>query len=432
MTSISNSVKRFFFKEIPQPSSATVQTEQRGVSFTDNSTGKSLSYQEFVGELEGRVSSSGIAVNSTNALAFPVVYACINVISETLATLPIFRNRVDEEGNRSRSMASATDIMFATNPNAFQTWFDFKYHLMKEALSTGNGYARIVRNGIGECIELQPLSSYEVSPFYIRDGYNHYLYYYVHGEQYAKEDVIHIKCLGSNGVIGQSPIQIASESIGAGLAQQNLQGSIAKNGLNLEGVLSHPATISDAAARRLKAQMEDHRGSGNAKGTLLLEEGLLYNRIAISPHDAQLLEALRYSLEDVARMYRVPLHKLQDLQRSTNNNIEHQSLEFYTDTMSPWIERIEQELDMKLLYGKSRTEYKHEFDVTKLLRIDSKSRSEYHRSLFNMAAITPNQIRKNEGMNASDKPEMDDYYLQLAQSKIENLEKNNGNDNKTV
>jgi HK97 family phage portal protein len=393
----------------------------------------SESFQDWV---ENRLSvndtASGEKVSSSIALKLSVVYSCINIISDTAAMIPFNRYACDDKGNKSISNSSPTDIMFRTHPNAFQTWFDFKKHLVKEALSEGNGYGLIVRNSIGQAIELQPLSSYEVNPYYVRDGFSHYLYYYVHGRQVAKEDIIHIRCLGSNGVIGLNPITIARESIGAGLSQQNLTNSMAKNGLNLQGVLETPGSLSTTAQTRLGNQMDNYRGSRNANKTLVLEEGLKYSRITVTPQDAQFLESRRYTNEEVARIYRVPLHKLQDLQRSTNNNIEHQSLEFYTDTMSPWFERIEQEFDMKLLYGADRFKMKHEFDVRKLLRTDTKTRSQYYRTLFNMGAITPNQIRQSEGDNSIDIPAMNKTYLQLAMSDIENLENNNGSQDENI
>jgi HK97 family phage portal protein len=368
--------------------------------------------------------SSGATVNSTTALSFSAVYSCVNVISETVASLPFNRLRMDGKGNKAISDGLPIDYLFLTQPNPFQTWFDFKYHLVKESLCNGNGYALIIRDDFEKPIRLEPLSSNEVAPHYVRDGRNHYLYYYVHGIQTRKEDLIHIKCLGSNGVVGYSPITIAREAIGAGLSQQEFTGSFYKNGMNIKGALEHPATLSEPAQERLRASMDKFKGARNGNGTIVLEEGLTYKGISITQQDAEFLGSRHLAVEEIARFYRVPLHKIGELSKSTNNNIEHQGLEFYTDTMVPWLERIEQEFDSKLNIGVDRLVVKHEFDPRKLLRADSKSRGEYLRVLFNLGAKTPNEIRQIEGDDIMDNPAMNKTYLQLNMSDIETLEDN--------
>lgn len=373
--------------------------------------------------------ASGESVTGYSSWRLPAVYRSIALISETIAMLPFNLLETKDNGNKFPAKSHKTYNIYKSEPNQFQTWFDLKLHLVSQALTYGNGYAYIRRDSQGSVVSFEHLSAGECVPYYLKTGTMHFLYYYVFGEIVEARDIIHIKCMGSDGVIGRNPIEIARETIGAGLAQQSFTGSMYKNGLNLQGALEHPATLSDAAQNRLRNQMDKFRGAGNGFGTITLEEGLKYNAISIKPIDAQFIESRKFTIEDISRMYGVPLHKLNELSKATNNNIEHQDLEFYKNCISPWEERIEQEFDRKVLLSKEKGRFKHEFDNSKLLRTDTKSRMEWINGMFTKGAISPNEIRVLEGLNAVDNPKMDETYMQLAMSTVDDLDRNNGSEN---
>jgi HK97 family phage portal protein len=381
------------------------------------------SYAEYL--LNGGFLASDYGFTGTSAWRLPAVYRCIAIISETIATLPI--NLLEVDGNTKQHALSHRNYdLFASEPNEFQTWYAFMVHLVSQALTHGNGYAKINRNDFGKIISIQSLDNSECSPYYMRNGVEHFLYYYVHGKITEKSDIIHIKCIGSDGVVGKSPIEVARDVVKGGLSQQTFTSALYDNGLNLQGALETPGKLSEPALVRLRNQFLRFKGAKNSNDTIILEEGLQYKPISIRPIDAQFVESKKFTIEDIGRMYGVPLHKLGNLDRSTNNNIEHQDLEFYKGCISAWEEQIEQEFNKKLLIRTEKRRFKHEFDNSKLLRTDLKSRSEWLNSLFTKGAVSPNEIRVIEGLNPINNTKMDDTYMQLAMSSVNNLENQNG------
>ena len=406
------------------PRGAMVSGEERGTDISEINNWTSFLYDGVSS------SSAGEQVTGTSSWRFSAVYRSIALITETLAALPLGLYETKENGNKFQAKSHKVNYIYESDPNQFQTWFDLKAMLVSQALTYGNGYSYIRRDTYGNILSFEPLTNGECVPYYQRTGKAHFLYYYVFGKIVEPRDIIHIKCIGSDGVIGRSPIEIAREAIGAGLAQQKFTGSMYENGLNLQGTLEHPATLSAPAQERLRTQMNKFKGSKNASDTLLLEEGLKYSPISLSPIDAQFIESKKFTIEEIARFYGVPLHKIGSLDRATNNNIEHQDLEFYKNCISPWEERIEQEFNRKVLLPRERGRFKHQFDNSTLLRTDTKARMEWINGMFSKGAITPNEIRVMEGLNAIENPKMDETYLQLAQSTVTDLDKNNGSENK--
>jgi HK97 family phage portal protein len=419
-----NLIPNLFRSTSKQESTMLLNQEKRGKQMTlqDITSWDSFLYDG------NNVNSSGESVTGSNSWRFSAVYRCITLISETIATLPFQLYEVKGNGNKFVAKNHPSYSIYSSEPNQFQTWFDLKMMLISQALTYGNGYCYIRRDKNGNIVGFEPLSNTDCVPYYIRTGTVHYLYYYVFGEMVEQRDIIHIKCIGSDGVIGRNPIEIAREAIGAGLAQQNFTGSMYKNGLNLQGTLEHPATLSSTAQERLRTQMNKFKGSANGNDTLILEEGLKYNSISLSPIDAQFIESKKFTIEEIARFYGVPLHKIGSLDKATNNNIEHQDLEFYKNCIASWEERFEQEFNRKILLPREKSNYKHQFDNSSLLRTDTKARMEWIQGLFNKGAVTPNEIRVMEGLNAIDNPKMDETYMQLAMSTVNNLETNNGSD----
>lgn len=353
--------------------------------------------------------ASGVLVNPDTALRVSAVYSAVNTIAETIACMPRGLYKETERG-KEKPKRHSLNKLYDSEPNDFQTWFQFMHSLVACALLRGNGYAYIRRDEAYRPVGLEFLAPGECMPMYQSTGLNKSLYYYVFGTVVPKRDIIHIPDLASDGIIGKSRITLHAESIGIALAAERFGASFYGNGANMSGVLTTDGKLSNDSYNRIRNDWRSrYRGVGNAHETVILEQGLKYERISIVPEDAQFIETRKFQVEDIARIFRVPPHKLADLSRSTNNNIEHQSIEFVTDTIVPWVERIEQEFDRKLLFESEKGQYWTEHDVSYLLRGDSKARAELIQAMFNTGAISPDEIRTENGLNKLGGPHAKTY-----------------------
>jgi HK97 family phage portal protein len=225
-------------------------------------------------------------------------------------------------------------------------------------------------------------------------------------------EILHIPALSTNGYSGISPVRAHMHSIGLGMAATEFGATFFGNGSNLAGVLEHPGKISDEAIDRLREQWHSkYGGVDNSHKTAVLADGIKYNRIGVPPNEAQFLETRQFQIEDIARIYNVPPHKIKHLHRSTYNNIEQQNIEFAQDTIRPWVKKIEEELDRKLFRTDERGKYFTRFNIDGLLRGDYKTRMEGHYRMFQMGAINPDEIRKLEGMPPRPDGKGDQYYV---------------------
>ena len=361
--------------------------------------------------------ASGVVVTSETAMRVSAVYACINRIAGTVAMLPmgVFR---EVAAGRELDKEDALQQLYIYGPDEFMNWFDFVFILVASALANGNSYALIERDRYMRPTGLRFLQSGECSPIYVSAGRTRYLYYSVFGEMVEKRDVIHLRCHGPNGIIGKSPIEIFAEGIGLSLAAESFAARFYGQGGNMNGVLEHPGNFKDAAAiDRLRSQFSERQtGLANAHKPLILEGGMKFNPITIPPNHAQFIETRNFQVEDIARMYGVPQHKIGKLDRSTNNNIEHQNKEYITDTILPWTERIRQEFERKLIPEADKGDKEIVFDFDFLLRGDSAAEAAKTQSLFNTGSITQNEIRRRNNLNRL--PGLDDTYVQMNMQRV--------------
>ena len=212
-----------------------------------------------------------------------------------------------------------------------------------------------------------------------------------------QRDMLHLRGLG-DGIVGYSVAQMAAESLGLSLAAQQFGAQFFGNGTHTGGIFTHPQTLSDTAQQHLRESLDRYRiGGDDAMKVLLLEEGMKYETATIPPEDAQFLETRQFQVVEVARWFRLPPHKIQELTHATFSNIEHQGLEYVVDTLQPWLVRWEQELKRKLFVDE--TDFFAEHQVLGLLRGDQQARSNYYRTLFYIGAVSPNDIRELENQN---------------------------------
>ncbi len=362
--------------------------------------------QWLIDALTGGTTNAGVIVNDSTAIRLSAVWACIKVLSESIATLPIILYKRNGD-SKSRATGHPLYPILHDMANSEMTAYDFKQVMMVHLCLRGNAYAEIERDRLGRVIGLWPitLDQYQVIP----KRANGAIVYEVNGLLDAisitlpAERVLHIKGLGMNGLIGLSPIEQARQGIGLGLAADEYGARFFGNGANVGGVLQHPGNISKDALERLREQFEDrYSGVSRSHKTAILEEGMTYNRIGLAPADAAFIETRKYQATDIARIFRVPPHMIGDLERATWANIEQQGIEFVVHTLGPWMRNWEQAITWKLLTERERQEYFTEFLVDAFLRGDIQSRYSAYATGRSNGWLSANDIRRLENMDPID------------------------------
>jgi len=366
----------------------------------------------FILSLGRKKTSSGESVDQESALTFSAVWACIRILSETIASLPLHVYQYDDKGNKIMLPDHKMYQLVHNEPNPLMTSFVFRETMMAHLCGWGNGYAHIIRNGGFVPVEFNIIHPEKCEPFINEKGE---LQYKVKGYEKPIDaiNMLHVPGLSFNGIVGKSPIEVAAENIGLGLALQKFGAEFFKNGATFSGTLEHPGSLSDTAYEHLKESMKnEHVGEGNRWKLQILEEGMKYSQQGIPPEQAQFILSRKFQLNEIARIFRVPPHMLADLERSTNNNIEHQGIEFVQHTIMPWCIRFEQEFNRKIFKESEKGKVFVKFNLNGLLRGDAASRGALYQVLFNTASISPNEIRALEDMNGYG-PDGDKRYIQL-------------------
>lgn len=336
------------------------------------------SYSFFFGN-----TTSGKPVTERTAMQMTAVYSCVRILSEAVAGLPIHVYRYTDNGGKERALEHPLYRLLHDEPNPEMTSFNFRETLMSHLLLYGNAYAQIIRNARGEVMGLYPLMPNKMSVDRDRAGNLYYLYSCgsddapvgkENGQVYLlPSDVLHIPGLGYDGIVGYSPLAMAKNAVGMAIACEEYGAKFFANGAAPGGVLEHPGIIKDP--QKVKESWNAvYQGSGNSHKIAVLEEGMKYQAIGISPEQAQFLETRKFQINEIARIYRVPPHMVGDLEKSSFSNIEQQSLEFVKYTLDPWICRWEQSLSRRLFTENEKRTYFIRFNVEGLLRGDYQSR----------------------------------------------------------
>lgn len=343
-------------------------------------------------------SLSGKTVNERTAMQTSVVYACVRIISETIASLPFHTYRTTKTG-KEKAVKHDLYFLLHSEPNNEMTSFIFRETLVSHLLLWGNAYAQIVRDGRGRVLELYPLMPDRMKAERSDKGEIYYIYR-KDGEEYVlkNHEVLHIAGLGFDGLVGYSPIAMARNAVGLGLAVEEFGSKFFANGANPSGVLEHPGILKDPKKVR-ESWNQLYSGTSNAHKIAVLEEGLQYKRIGIPPNEAQFLETRKFQLNEICRIYRVPPHMVADLDKSSFSNIENQSLNFVIHTIRPWLVRIEQAVNRALFTTEEKQQYFVSFSVEGLLRGDYASRMSGYSIGIQNGFMSPNDIRNLENMN---------------------------------
>ena len=364
-------------------------------------------------------SSAGKRVNERSAMQMTAVYSCVRILAEAVAGLPLHLYRYKEDGGKEKAIDHPLYLLLHDEPNPEMSSFVFRETLMTHLLLWGNAYAQIIRNGKGEVIALYPLMPDRMTVDRDRDGKLYYEYTVsaddaptVRGTvvRLKPSDVLHIPGLGFDGLVGYSPIAMAKNAIGMAIACEEYGAKFFANGAAPGGVLEHPGTIKDPGRVR-ESWQSTFGGSGNANKIAVLEEGMKYTPIGISPEQAQFLETRKFQINEIARIFRVPPHMVGDLEKSSFSNIEQQSLEFVKYTLEPWLVRWEQSIQRTLLSPEEKKQYFAKFNVEGLLRGDYASRMTGYATARQNGWMSANDIRELENMDRIPAEEGGDLYL---------------------
>ena len=373
----------------------------------------SPSYTYFFGR-----SNAGKRVTDRTALQHIAVYACVRVLSEAIAQLPLHVYKYNDSG-KERVSQHPLYFLLHDQPNPEMTSFVFRETLMSHLLIYGNAYAQIIRNGRGDVLGLYPLMPDKVRVD--RDQRNHLVYIYSRYDEanpnlkqqgdivLQAEDVLHIPGLGYDGLVGYSPIALAKNAIGISLACEDYGSTFFANGASPSGVLEHPGVIKNP--ERVRDAWQRAYGGSNSHHTAILEEGMKYTPISIPNNEAQFLETRKFQVEEIARLYRVPLHMIGDLDHATFSNVEHLSLDFVKYSLDPWIVRWEQGLQKALLSYSEKGKYFIKFNVEGLLRGDYASRMQGYATARQNGWMSTNDIRELEDMNLVPEEQGGNLYL---------------------
>lgn len=359
-----------------------------------------ISNSELLRFFSGEPSKAGVSVSETTALRNVAVLACLRILSETPASLPLFVYRRLPNGGKERAMDHPAYSVLHDMANPEMTAMTLRETVQGHAVSWGNGYAYIVREH-GFVKELWPLLPDRTHPERIK-GELVYRVTLPNGEQRILNsfDVLHIVGFGYDGLKGYNPIQLARESIGLGLAVEEFGARFFGQGTNMGGIVEHPGKLGPQAHDNLKSSLsQSYQGLGKSHLLLVLEEGMKYQKLGLAPNDSQFLETRKYQVTDIARLFRVPPHLIADLDRSTYNNIEHMGIDFVVHTLRPWLVRWEQALNYKLFTPRERKEFFAEHLIDGLMRGDAKSRAEALSTLRQNGIINADEWRAIENMN---------------------------------
>ena len=364
-------------------------------------------------------STAGKRVNERSAMQMTAVYSCVRILAEAVAGLPLHLYRYKEDGGKEKAIDHPLYLLLHDEPNPEMSSFVFRETLMTHLLLWGNAYAQIIRNGKGEVIALYPLMPNRM--VVDRDIHGQLYYQYTRSTEEAPtmkgvtvnlppSDVLHIPGLGFDGLVGYSPIAMAKNAIGMAIACEEYGAKFFANGAAPGGVLEHPGTIKDPQRVR-ESWQSTFGGSGNSNKIAVLEEGMKYTPIGISPEQAQFLETRKFQINEIARIFRVPPHMVGDLEKSSFSNIEQQSLEFVKYTLEPWLVRWEQSIQRTLFSPEEKKRYFAKFNVEGLLRGDYASRMSGYATARQNGWMSANDIRELENLDRIPTEDGGDLYL---------------------
>lgn len=360
----------------------------------------------------GRNTAAGVAVNSESAMRVGAVYACVRVLSDSVAMLPLQLHSRDSAGRVRLEDTHPVHRVLAVRPNQWQTPFEFWRLAMGHIALRGNFYCRIVRYA-GKVDALIPMHPDRMEVKQSQTGAVTYEYA-VDGQKraYPQKDILHLRGLSTDGLVGISPIEAAAEAVGLAIRTEQHGAKLFSNGAQPAGVLQHPERLSAEAAKRLAESFaETYSGAENAHKTLVLEEGLQWTKLGLTAEESQFIDSRKFQRNEIAMFFGVPPHMIGDIERGTSwgSGIEQQGLGFVTYTLLPYLQNISQAVARDLLADNERGTYHARFDTEALTRADFLTRQNGLKIMRDAGVINANEWRQREGMNPRTDEAGDDY-----------------------
>ena len=379
-------------------------------------------------------SDSGERVDEKSAMQIATVYACVRLLAETVAGLPLHLYRYTDGDGKGKEKAKDHPLyrILYRQPNPEMTSFSFREVMMVQLLLWGNCYAQIIRDGRNGIMSLYPLLPENMEIDRDEKGQIFYIYHAYTDEApgennkdiyFRQDEIFHVPGMGFNGLVGFSPIAMMKNALGTTLAVEKYGSSFFKNGAQPSGVLEHPGVLKDPAKIR-ENWSAVYGGANNAHKVAVLEEGMQYKPISLPPEDSQFLSTRQFGVNEICRIFRVPPHMVQDLEHATFSNIEHQSIDFVVHTLTPWLVRFEQAVIKDLLLPDEQDEYFPKFNVDGLLRGDYQSRMQGYATGISNGFMSPNDVRRLEQLDPIPEEQGGDgYYLNGGYVKLEDAGK---------
>lgn len=356
------------------------------------------------GNTIGAIPIAGInkTVTPENAMEISDVLTCVRVLAESIACLPLCIYKKEDEGGFKAYDHPLYEIL-RWQPNTNQTSYDLRLWLMTDALLRGNGFAQVVRNLRGEVIELYPLFANKIKYHHMPDGTLHYVYPDPEDEDsevmLAQQEVLHIRTFASGQLLSPSLVKLSEDLLSGAKSAEEYTREFFSNGSVVSGVIEYPDEMDDETFQRLKDDWSArYSGQGNRHKTPILEGGAKFNPMNLNHAESQMLESRKYTRSQIAGLFRVPAHLINDLEKATFSNIEHQDLGFVKHTLRPWLCNWEQKLRMTLLSDADKKSYYFKHDANDLLRGDMPSRYNAYSQAIQNGILSPNDVRRREDM----------------------------------
>lgn len=405
-----------------------VRTPQTGANAADIAEKRLLSGAAVDDLLLSRIftvpNKSGQTINADTVLGLSTVWRAINVIANGVASLPVSVVRIENTPAGVRKAKALTHPVYrqmSFQPSVLYTKFDFFQTLITHALLYGNAYVELSRERVTGYPKNYTILPPERVTLKVKDTGT--FYYEIAqdttqpgGRMYEVRpaNMVHIKGLSWNGITGLQVIRMLADNFGLALANQEYLTKFFSEGATLAGILKHPGRLNNDAMTRLRGSWENtYSGSKNAAKVAILEEGMDYAAIGLSPQQAGAADTKKLTVSDIARIFGVPQFMLEDLDRATFNNIEHLSLLFITHTIRPWCKRIENELNIKLFPLDEQVTFQVEFDISDLQMSDLDSRSKWVESMMKWGILNRDEVREREGYNPISDGTGQDYFVPM-------------------
>jgi HK97 family phage portal protein len=374
-----------------------------------------------------RKTLSGETVSPGKAMTLSTWFACVRAISEDLAKLPLEIFERSEDGSKKLAKSHTLYRMLKLAPNEEMSSFTFRELMNGWALTWGNAYAEIEKDGAGQIVAMWPIHPsrcwlHRVEGRIVLDvwmGDSNQAQ--PRAARLEMNEFVHIRGFGDDPLCGLSVIRLAAESIGLSIAAQTYGATFFGNGAMASIVIIHPKKLDEQGQTNLRESWKKKMSGANKNGVAVLWDDMKIEKMSIPPEEAQFLETRQLQVTEITRWFRMPPHIVQDLSRSTNNNIEHQGIEYATNTLSPWMVRWETELERKLLDERDQEAFDIKHNDKALMRGDSKSRAEFYRTMISTAAMYPNEARRAEDMPPDSSPGANKLYMQGAMMTLDQI-----------